>query len=240
MHARASPPLRSCRSALTVPPLGVCNARRIGDAQDRIQALQGSAKDEEPPSPAPAPPLPKAKAKKEPKAAKEPKQPKQQKQQKKKERAPAPASAAAKKLETVAPAGDYSAEFSWCAADLPVGTGVLSTSSSAASAGTVSGSPIAGGKASEGSPGGCEFVAWETQAEDEAAKKLKQAEQAEAAAALQLQKEAKAHAAAEAKILEAAVDLFDGRGSKQEKQSAFLKVTAQAAAQKAEGKYSYE
>ena len=173
--------------------------RRIGQAQDRIQALRGDAKPTTVAEEAPAP-----KAKKAPKDAPEPKakQPKAKQPKAKQPKANGKPKGVRSEPESVAPAASYSAEFTWCQFELPVGAEAGGTSKAAgpiaAGAGGSTagfGTLIAGGKCSESAPGGNEFVAWETQPEDEAARKAKAEGQAEAAKKAAEANKAKAAAA---------------------------------------------
>ena len=173
--------------------------RRIGQAQDRIQALRGDAKPTTVAEEAPAP-----KAKKAPKDAPEPKakQPKAKQPKAKQPKANGKPKGVRSEPESVAPAASYSAEFTWCQFELPVGAeaggtrkaaGPIAAGSGGSTAGF--GTLIAGGKCSESAPGGNEFVAWETQPEDEAARKAKAEGQAEAAKKAAEANKAKAAAA---------------------------------------------
>ena len=173
--------------------------RRIGQAQDRIQALRGDAKPTTVAEEAPAP-----KAKKAPKDAPEPKakQPKAKQPKAKQPKANGKPKGVRSEPESVAPAASYSAEFTWCQFELPVGAeaggtrkaaGPIAAGAGGSTAGF--GTLIAGGKCSESAPGGNEFVAWETQPEDEAARKAKAEGQAEAAKKAAEANKAKAAAA---------------------------------------------
>jgi hypothetical protein len=173
--------------------------RRIGQAQDRIQALRGDAKPTTVAEEAPAP-----KAKKAPKDAPEPKakQPKAKQPKAKQPKANGKPKDVRSEPESVAPAASYSAEFTWCQFELPVGAeaggtrkaaGPIAAGAGGSTAGF--GTLIAGGKCSESAPGGNEFVAWETQPEDEAARKAKAEGQAEAAKKAAEANKAKAAAA---------------------------------------------
>ena len=168
--------------------------RRIGQAQDRIQALRGDAKPTTVAEEAPAP-----KAKKAPKDAPEPKAKQPKAKQPKANGKPKDVRS---EPESVAPAASYSAEFTWCQFELPVGAeaggtrkaaGPIAAGAGGSTAGF--GTLIAGGKCSESAPGGNEFVAWETQPEDEAARKAKAEGQAEAAKKAAEANKAKAAAA---------------------------------------------